>query len=218
MQRSKRHVRRRKNADRHGRQWRWRWFWCLLKRLTLRSRWRRYYLRTNKKVPAGFTLLETLTVMAIMGILMAIASAPWLSFLNTSRLNAGQDQLYQIMRIAQSKAKHEKRRLQVSFRNHYHQVQWVVHPTSTLVSDLVWQTMPGNLQIDPDETTLYRSQDDVYRLQFNHQGHVNGRLGRLTIKGSNAHRARRCVFASTLIGTLRKAKDQRRAVNGRHCY
>lgn len=157
-------------------------------------------------------------VITIAGILTAIASSSWLSFLNTWRLNAGQDQVYQIMRMAQSKAKNEKRRLQASFRNESNQVQWAIHPPSASLSEKDWNTMPGIVLIDADETTLYRSADDVYRLQFNHQGHVNGRLGRLTLMGLNPHAARRCVFASTLIGTLRKAKNQRRAENDRYCY
>lgn len=168
--------------------------------------------------PAGFTLLETLTVVVIVGILMAIASITWLSFLNRWRLDAGQDQIYHIMRMAQSKAKNEKRRWQASFRNTHNQVQWAIHPTSVSMPETEWLTMVGTFQIDPDETTLYQSGDNVYRLQFNHQGHINGRLGRLTIKGLNPHKARRCVFASTLIGTLRKARDQDRAEDGRYCY
>lgn len=157
-------------------------------------------------------------VLTIAGILAAIASSTWLSFLNTWRLNAGQDQVYQIMRLAQSKAKTEKRRFQASFRTIENQVQWAIHPTSATIEDQDWQTMPGLFLIDPDETTLYRSPEGTYRLQFNHQGNVNGRLGRLTLMGLNAYTARRCVFASTLIGTLRKAKNQRRSENGRYCY
>ncbi|NEP46819.1 MAG: hypothetical protein F6K35_49595, partial [Okeania sp. SIO2H7] len=72
----------------------------------------------------------------------------------------------------------------------HNQVQWSIHPTVHSVSDQDWRTMPGGLKIDPDETTLYRSPDDIYRLQFNHQGHVNGRLGRLTLMGLNSHKAR----------------------------
>ncbi|MGK7891194.1 MAG: hypothetical protein AB4042_17845, partial [Leptolyngbyaceae cyanobacterium] len=66
--------------------------------------------------------------------------------------------------------------------------------------------------------TLYRSRDDIYRVQFDHNGNTNGRLGRLTLEGVNPHRARRCVFVSTLIGTLRKASDRPTARNGRYCY
>lgn len=182
------------------------------------NRWGRSESRQKRRSPAGFTLLEMLIVVTIAGIVAAIASASWLLFLNTWRLTAGQDQVYQIMRMAQTKAKNEKRRWQASFRNVHNQVQWAIHPTVNSGSELEWRTMPGSIQIDPDETTLYRSREDIYRLQFDHQGHVNGRLGRLTLKGLNPHKSRRCVFASTLIGTLRKARNRNRAENGRYCY
>lgn len=192
--------------------------WTILSQMTLRRRWKRSMPHAGKSRAAGFSLLETLTVLMIIGILVAIAAGSWLSFLNTWRLNSGQDQVYQIMRMAQAKAKNERRRWQASFRNSNNQIQWAIHPTTVPVSELVWRSMSGSILIDSDETTLYQSRDNVYRLQFNHQGNVNGRLGRLTIKGLLPHKARRCVFASTLIGTLRKAKNQRRAVNGRYCY
>ena len=213
MQRSKRRGKwRGLDGDWHGLWWRG------LEQVTLRSRWWCSMRYKGKRGLAGFTLLEILAVMVIVGVLMAIASITWLSFLNKWRLNAGQDQIYQIMRMAQSKAKNEKRRWQASFRNTQNQVQWAIHPTSVSISEPEWITMAGMVQIDPDETTLYQSGDNVYRLQFNHQGHINGRLGRLTIKGLNPHKARRCVFASTLIGTLRKARDQDHPEDGRYCY
>lgn len=190
--------------------------WTLLYRFTLRSKWQ--WDRARKSTSAGFTLLETLVVMMIVGIIAAIASISGLSFLNTQRLIVGQDQSYQIMRLAQSRAKQEVRRWQASFRNVANQVQWAIHPVTVTLAEEDWQTIPVPIQIDPDETTLYRSREGIYRIQFDHRGNINGRLGRLTFKGLNAHKARRCVFASTLIGTLRKAKNQPRAQNGRYCY
>ncbi|NET53934.1 MAG: type II secretion system protein [Merismopedia sp. SIO2A8] len=171
---------------------------------------------------SGFTLLEILTVLLIVGILVIISATTWLSFLNTLRLNAAQDQVYQVMRLAQSKAKQERRRWQASFQATHQHVQWEIHPVAIISGsdrgELNWSSLTGWVTIDPNETTLYRSSDDIYRVQFNHHGHVNGRLGRLTLAGLNPHKARRCVFVSTLIGTLRKARDRPRPRNGRYCY
>ena len=203
-------------GQQHSRQLRDGGMWSIPRKWT---QWRRLGSGNRRSQSStGFTLLEMLIVVTIAGIIAAIASASWLVFLNGWRLTAGQDQIYQIMRVAQSKAKNEKRRWQASFRNAQNQVQWAIHPTSMPVSELEWHTMPGGIQIDSDETTLYQSREEIYRLQFNHQGHINGRLGRLTLKGLHPHKARRCVFASTLIGTLRKAREQDRAENGRYCY
>ncbi|NER00668.1 MAG: type II secretion system protein [Cyanothece sp. SIO2G6] len=157
-------------------------------------------------------------VMTIIGSLSALAATSWLSFLNTWRLNMAQDQVYQVMILARSTAKQEHRRWQASFRNPQTELEWAVHPVGADMDSLGWQPLPGLVQIDPDETTLYRSSDNIYRVQFDHNGNANGRLGRLTLAGINPHKTRRCVFVSTLIGTLRKARDRSTPRNGRYCY
>ncbi|MGK7887910.1 MAG: Tfp pilus assembly protein FimT/FimU, partial [Leptolyngbyaceae cyanobacterium] len=72
--------------------------------------------RQAKSSSVGFTLLESITVATIIGILSTMAATSWFSFLNTWRLNAAQDQTYQVMMMARSTAKQERRRWQASFR------------------------------------------------------------------------------------------------------
>ena len=171
---------------------------------------------------SGFTILETLVAMMIIGLLMTLFIGSWLSWLNIWNLSAAQDESQQIIRTAQVSAKQSHQNWQASFRNDQNQVQWATHPvlpsSTALATALVWNPIHSPVQIDPAETTLYHSSDGIYRVQFNHNGHVNGRLGRLTFKGLLPHPARRCVFVSTLIGALRKAKDQSTPQNGRRCY
>jgi prepilin-type N-terminal cleavage/methylation domain-containing protein len=53
----------------------------------------------------GFTLLEVLVVMIMVGILSAIAAPSWLGFVNNQRISTSQNKIFQAIRVAQSDSK-----------------------------------------------------------------------------------------------------------------
>ncbi|MBD2027471.1 type II secretion system protein [Leptolyngbya sp. FACHB-711] len=166
----------------------------------------------------GFTLVEMLIAISIAGILVAIAAPSWIQWRNTQRITAAQDQALQVMRQAQRRAMSSKLAWRVSFREVDRAAEWAIHPATATPTASHWQPFPAGVQIDTMETTLAR-RGGVYRVEFTYQGHVNPPLGRITFMAAGGSRAKRCVVVSTILGTMRKARDNRTAdQGGRYCY
>ena len=166
---------------------------------------------------SGFTLLENLTILLVIGILAGIAVPSWFSLLNTIRLNDAQSKVYQALRQAQSQAKKEKLTWQVSFREENNVLQWSVHPGKIHPSDAIWNNFDASVRLD-SETTLRRS-NRVRQIQFDYLGSVRKPpLGRITLSSKFGGKAKRCVFISTILGALRTAKENPTPKSGRYCY
>ncbi|MCT7988543.1 pilus assembly FimT family protein [Laspinema olomoucense] len=155
---------------------------------------------------AGFTLLEVLIVVFIIAILAVIGIPSWLNWLNNTRLTAGQNEVYDALLKAKSKATQQKITYQASFRQGNDLAQWAVHPASVDPTEHYWQNLNSFVKIDESKTTLYQySSNGVWRMQFNHKGNSNGRIGRVTVRLRNSNsNKQRCVFVSTLLGAMRK--------------
>jgi prepilin-type N-terminal cleavage/methylation domain-containing protein len=169
----------------------------------------------NNRSSSGFTLVEMLVVILVVGILSAIALPSWLSFVNVRRLNTAQDQVYLAIRQAQRQATKEKLNWQVSFREQNAIIQWAVHPATVNPANADWTDLDSNVRLD-QETTLQQS-NGIRQFQFDYRGHPN-KLIRITLSSKSGGIAKRCVYISTLLGTMRTAKEQATAKNGDYCY
>jgi prepilin-type N-terminal cleavage/methylation domain-containing protein len=181
---------------------------------------------------AGFTLLETIAVVSIIGILSTIAAPNWFNFINRQRLNTGQSQVYQAMQQARSQAMLQKVTWQVSFRQvpvgSQQVVQWSLHQANITPAAHSWHNLDSNIRLD-DETTLPNSKG-VRRVRFNYYGcpvyQINDECGqtsilskgRLTLSAQKGGKTKRCVIVSTLLGAVRTAKENRKKQDGKYCY
>ena len=91
----------------------------------------------------GFTLVEMLVIIILIGILSAITAPSWLSLLKRQRLNTAQAETLSIMREAQARAKREKRVWQASFRKTNDLVQWSIHTDNESENNWIWNNLIG---------------------------------------------------------------------------
>ncbi|MBO1055262.1 MAG: prepilin-type N-terminal cleavage/methylation domain-containing protein [Dolichospermum sp. JUN01] len=165
------------------------------------------YLQNNRS-NSGFTFIEMMTALLMIGILSAIAAPSWFALIKTQHLNIAQDQVYQAMREAQSQAKKEKVKYQASFRTQNNILQWAVHEEkeSDLNNPMIkWNDLDDSVQLDP-KSTLQLS-NGVRRVRFDDIGGVTPPLGKITLSSKSGGTAKRCVIVSTILGAMRTARD-----------
>ncbi len=192
---------------------------------------------------AGFTFLEILILVTLIGIFSAIAAPSWLMFINNHRLKQSLDRAYWAMELAQSNAKRDKIAWQASFKEVGNTVQVAIHKSEIFPAKVPanqWKSLEYQIRINRNDTTLRQVNENtnevkengtVWRAMFNYRGcpvynktdecgqtSIQSK-GTLTLSHPHLKKGDRCVIISTLLGHTRTSKRQSTANQyGRFCY
>ena len=156
----------------------------------------------SKKGDGGFTLLEVLIIVLIVGIFASIAAPSWLAFINRQRVRTVNDRVFQSLRLAQSEAKRTKRDITIEFNT----------KTSTPAVDPPTVTIAGNTQqlnsggeIKPGQielSTKIAPATAANSITFNYQGNPDKTQFVVTVAPAGGG-TKQCVIVQTLIGGMR---------------
>ena len=166
---------------------------------------------------AGFTLIEGMVVVIIIGVLMAILAPSWVAFNNRQRLNTANDQVLQAIRAAQAEAKRTHSNRQVRFDNNNDSPRYAILPAPFGGAVTNWQSLGGG-DVKPGTLRLTTSGGNF--IAFNADGIVatqaqvagNPTVGedqpfRITIALKNSLNTKRCNKVRTLLGAVTQASN-----------
>jgi prepilin-type N-terminal cleavage/methylation domain-containing protein len=162
--------------------------------------------RSNER---GFTLIELLVVIVMVGILASIAAPGWLSFVNSRRVTAANDEVLQALRQAQAQSVRTKRNQTVVFDTAANP------PTITVLGGT---TVVGNGALKPgmvgmtviNGSSANTSCSTASCIEFNGNGNVVNTVGsngiKIVLTAPPTTGSKRCVVVQTLLGAMRTDK------------
>ncbi|MFB2937282.1 Tfp pilus assembly protein FimT/FimU [Aerosakkonemataceae cyanobacterium BLCC-F154] len=179
---------------------------------------------------AGFTLIEMVVIIVLIGVLATIGANSWLGFLSRQRLSSAQTEAVTIIRDAQAKAKQKAIVYTACFRDDGKKVQWQVARVNANECGKIqgWNNLSGSdantIAIDPANSKSSDSSSGIYyTFSFREKGWVQPKpnpsvnpdtidnsvdQGKITFITRNQPQAsKRCVALATLLGSLRTASN-----------
>ena len=175
--------------------------------------------RHNSRRSKGFTLLEVLVVLVMIGILLAIAVPTWNQFWANRQVTAARNELRLGIQQAQQAAITNRGAWRFSLREVDGRIAWAVHANEIDAENVtVWESLDPNIVLNSADTTLAQ-RAGTYYVRFGFQGDVEYRLSTLTVDTKDGVAKDKCIVISTLIGATRNGEEHLYANgNGRYCY
>ncbi|MEM6450286.1 MAG: prepilin-type N-terminal cleavage/methylation domain-containing protein [Cyanobacteria bacterium P01_D01_bin.105] len=158
-------------------------------------------------VTAGFTLIEMLVVIVMVGVLSAIAAPSWLSFLTNQRLDAVSTDLFNVLRAAQEEAQSKQQSKEVLFSS----TDLTVTVRNQSASTGGVTTALGNDEVSSNFNLIASTS-----IVFDHDGQIDAGTAPYVVKIVNSDSSSQsCVIVTTLLGNLKSARgDECDTFNG----
>lgn len=185
----------------------------------------------STKSNAGFTLIEVMVVILMIGILSAIVAPSWLGFVNRQRINTANEAVYQALQSARQEAIKQKISYSVSFKTENQIPQIAVHPAN--ITATAWQPLTENLN-KPKQVVLgvNLSSENIAgttityaattpKITFDFKGNLprtanlgnKGLIVMVAVPNSSDPTqpmagTKRCVIVKTLLGAMQTASEE----------
>ncbi len=185
---------------------------------------------------AGFSMIEVVTVVIIIGILSAIAVPAWDAFVQRQRIRAINNQILSTLQSAQTQARGNKESMSIVFyagdniKRFFEagdsKLSYKVFPTdqynndNEIKEDIPSETLniDGNINEDKIEIVVFTENDpDPEVINFNDQGAIPEDKNTpvyITIRTEDREDGQKCTVIQTLLGSMRTDEGKYNAPKG----
>ena len=183
---------------------------------------------TQAQKDSGFTILELITTVLIIGILSAIAVPAWDGFLNRQRISTVNNDVLRVLQKAQLEAKRRQQDVTIEFLSvdppkvKITDIEQNLNPSGDIKPGMILLNVQQCEKTDNDSNcTAYTAYNDK-TITFDYTGAVVQENTQLTIpfavtvsRPNGPDGQKRCVFVQTLLGGIRT--DEGEFTSGRGC-